>query len=87
MDITGSAVLAAACRFIHLCFTFFYMAFCAANIGLGCKLGNPFQKNKTKGLFFSFPDTPGAINLGHFTNKFCTKLDDIKSYHNIFQES
>ena len=87
MDITGTAVLGAACRFIHLCFALFYLAFYPVNIRLGSLLGNPFQKNKTKGLVFSFSYTPGIVNLGHFTDKFRTKLDDIKSYHNTFQES
>jgi hypothetical protein len=87
MDITGTAVLGAACCFIHLCFTLFYLAICNIIISLGGYLGDPVQKDKTKDLVFSFYYTPGAINLGHFTNKFRTKLDDIKSYHNTFQES
>jgi hypothetical protein len=86
MDINGTAVLGAACCFIHLCFTFFYLAFCTINIGLGALLGNPFQKDKTKDLVFSFPDTPGLINLGHFTNYICTKLVHFKSYQNTFPE-
>ena len=87
MDITGTVVLGAACCSIHLCFTLFYMAFYHLNIGLGALLGNSFQKDKTKDLVFSFSYTPVAVNLGHFTNKFCTELDDIKSHNNTLQES
>lgn len=86
MDIYLTGILVSACYFIHLSFTPFHRAIYNIIISLGFLLGDRVQKNKTKDLLFSFYYTPGVVNLGHFTNKCRTKLDDIKSYHHTFQE-
>ena len=86
MDPVRTDILVSAGHFIHLYAPFFYRAFYTVLNALGGGLGYALQEEKTKNFIFSFHDTAGFFTLGPFAIIAGTKLVNIQSNSNTFQE-
>ena len=86
MDPVRTDILVSAGRFIHLYASLFYRAFYTILNVLGGRLGYALQEEKAKDFIFSFHDTAGFFTLGPFAINAGTKLVNIQSNSNAFQE-
>ena len=86
MDPAYTDVLVGVGHFIHLYTPLFYRPFYSLLIDMGNRMGYALQKEKRKDRFLPFHDPVGFITLGTFTIDAGTKLVNIQSNCNTFEE-